>query len=122
MASYCRAENPAKTTECMAPILAQAKMKQLIPGSLVNKYKLDLLWLCLVPAKHLPFCKPVDAIRYRKYARLLQKGLKYYGCFITSFVKMPIDAVFSYVQFCFGKPLISAAISIQQLYPIIGTK
>jgi hypothetical protein len=23
-------ENPAKTTECMAPILAQAKMKQLI--------------------------------------------------------------------------------------------
>jgi hypothetical protein len=56
----------------VAPILAQAKMKQLIPGSLVNKYKLDLLWF--VPAKHLPFCKPVDAIRYRKYARLLQKG------------------------------------------------
>jgi hypothetical protein len=67
------AENPAKTTECMAPILAQAKWKQLIPGSLVNKYKLDLLWYSF-PAKHLPFCKPVDAIRYRKYARLLQKG------------------------------------------------
>jgi hypothetical protein len=50
----------------MAPILAQAKMETANSGSLVNKYKLDLL--CLVPAKHLPFCKPVDAIRYRKYA------------------------------------------------------
>jgi hypothetical protein len=72
------------------------KWKQLIPGSLVNKYKLDLLWLCLVPAKHLPFCKPVDAIRYRNMQGFFRRviGLKYYGCFITSFVKMPIDAVF----------------------------
>jgi hypothetical protein len=33
----------------MAPILAQAKWKQLIPGSLVNKYKLDLLGYALFP-------------------------------------------------------------------------
>jgi hypothetical protein len=64
------AENPAKTTECMLQFSHKLKWKQLIPGSLVNKYKLDLLYALF--RKTLPFCKPVDAIRYRKYARLLQ--------------------------------------------------
>jgi hypothetical protein len=68
------AENPEKTTECMAPFSHKLNGNSF---SLVNKYKLDLLWLCLVPAKHLPFCKPVDAIRYRKYAS--SGHLKYYG-------------------------------------------
>jgi hypothetical protein len=58
----------------MVPI-SQAKMETANLGSLVNKYKLDLLWLFLVPAKHLPFCKPVDAIRYRKYARSSEGSL-----------------------------------------------
>jgi hypothetical protein len=75
------------------------KWKQLT-GSLVNKYKLDLLWL--MPCSRKTFAiLPVDAIRYRKYARLLQKGhwAQILWLFYHLFVKMPIDAVFSYVQF-----------------------
>jgi hypothetical protein len=90
-------------------------------GSLVNKYKLDLLWLCLVP-KTFAICKPVDAIRYRKYARLLQKGhwAQILWLFYHLFVKMPIDAVLA-MNFASVKLLLQPY-QIQQLYPIIGTK
>jgi hypothetical protein len=65
------AENPAKTTECMAPIRAQAKVAIAVQESSVNRYKLDLLFY-LVPAIHLPFYKRVGVIQYRKYVMLLR--------------------------------------------------
>jgi hypothetical protein len=43
----------------MAPILAQAKMETANSGSLVNKYKLDLLWLCLFPQNICHFANPL---------------------------------------------------------------
>jgi hypothetical protein len=81
-------------------------------GSLVNKYKLDLLWLCLVPAKHLPFCKPLMQ-RYRNMQGL-QKGhwAQILWLFYHLFVKMPIDAVLAMFNFAsVNHHLISSAIS-----------
>jgi hypothetical protein len=91
----------------MAPILAQAKWKQLIPGSLVNKYKLDLLGYALFPQNICHFANPLMQFVIGNMQGFFRRviGLKYYGCFITSLLRCLSMQFFSYVQFCFGKPL-----------------
>jgi hypothetical protein len=78
------------------------KWKQLIPGSLVNKYKLDLLCYALFPQNICHFANPLMQFvigNMQGFRRVI--GLKYYGCFITSLLRclsMQFLAMFNFAS------------------------
>jgi hypothetical protein len=93
------AENPQKTTEWLQ-FSHKLKWKQLIPGSLVNKYKLDLLGYALFPQNICHFANPLMQFVIGNMQGFFRRviGLKYYGC--LSPLLLRCRSILA-VEFCF---------------------